>query len=240
MEVEAVVEKIWYLHDKLSDAIHSISRTHSLLLNLNSDENNKPFPDHQRNPRHVFSRVEEAISLNAIRTALENLEDSLQVFHTVQRQQCAEREAAFAHLEQSRIVLAMRLAEHQGNNYTVIEEARAFAGDTHDAGCFAASAAENFVQHQGCRSNFLVKVVSSFNFAKRSLKVDGILGNAALVALSMLTFLHLVAVKDKYILAFPQRKDDYVNTREVTKVSRPESSSPGDGPILLDVLLARG
>lgn len=160
---------------------------------------------------------------------------------TVQRQQRAEREAAVAHLEQSRIVLATRLAEHQGNNYTVIEEARAFARDIHDAGHFAASAAENFVRHQGWRSNFLVKVVvSSFNFAKRSLRVDGVLGNAALVSVSMLAFLHLVAVKDKYILDFPQRKDDFVNTREVTKVSRPEGSSPGGGPILLDVLLARG
>lgn len=83
MEVEAVVEKIWYLHDKLSDAIHSISRTH-FLLHLNSDENNKPLSgcsdDHQPT-RYVFARAEEAKSLNAIRSALENLEDRLQDFH---------------------------------------------------------------------------------------------------------------------------------------------------------------
>ncbi|GKD97479.1 plastid division protein PDV1 [Tanacetum coccineum] len=45
---------------------------------------------------------------------------------TVQTQQRAERDVAIARLEQSRIVLALRLADHHGKKYKVIKEARAF------------------------------------------------------------------------------------------------------------------
>ncbi|GJU23610.1 plastid division protein PDV1, partial [Tanacetum coccineum] len=40
VEVEAVLEKIWDLHDKLSDAIHSISRSHFVKA-LTCNNNNK-------------------------------------------------------------------------------------------------------------------------------------------------------------------------------------------------------
>ncbi|GJS95676.1 2-oxoglutarate dehydrogenase, mitochondrial-like protein [Tanacetum coccineum] len=43
--------------------------------------------------------------------------------------QRVERDAAIAWLEQSRIVLALRLADHHGKNYKVTEEARAFVGE---------------------------------------------------------------------------------------------------------------
>jgi hypothetical protein len=101
-EIEAVLEKIWDLHDKLSDAIHSISRSHFLSsikslktnnkkLNSESDvgfeENNnsrasgfvfvKDFGVHDND----LSAIQEAKSLNSIRTALENLEDQLEFFH---------------------------------------------------------------------------------------------------------------------------------------------------------------
>lgn len=158
-EVEAVLEKIWDLHDKLSDAIHSISRTHFLnsiktlrkpeQLQQQQQQNKKQFGDAAEDNRaasggYVFVKefgvydeaVQEAKSLNAIRTALENLEDQLEFFHTVQLQQRAERDAAIARLEQSRIVLAMRLADHQGKKYKVIEEALAFIGDVCDASRF--------------------------------------------------------------------------------------------------------
>ncbi|GFQ08837.1 plastid division protein pdv1 [Phtheirospermum japonicum] len=186
-EIEAVLEKIWDLHDKLSDAIHSISRAHF----LNSVKNRKSGefyfhrkkksgdddPETKIGPGFVFAKefrvdedeqaVQEAKSLYAIRTALENLEDQLEFLHTVQTQQRAERDAAIARLEQSRIILAMRLAEHQGKKYKVIEEALALIGD--------------------------------------SLKLDhtvGIMGNAALFAISMLAFMHLnqVGCKEKYTL----------------------------------------
>jgi len=38
----------------------------------------------------------------------------------------------------SKIVLAMRLTEHRGKRYKVIEEVLAFIGNVHDAGCLVA------------------------------------------------------------------------------------------------------
>ena len=103
-ELEAILEKIWDLHDKLSDAIHSISRTHFLnsVKALRKHHNNNINKKKQFNLENdavedsgragfVFvkdfrvddddSAIQEAKSLNAIRTALENLEDQLEFFH---------------------------------------------------------------------------------------------------------------------------------------------------------------
>lgn len=110
-EIEAILEKIWDLHDKLSDAIHSISRSHFLnsvkALKKPSEKKNKPYGTNsdnntsnlndavEENGRAGFvfvkdfrgsedddnSAIQEAKSLNAIRTALENLEDQLEFFH---------------------------------------------------------------------------------------------------------------------------------------------------------------
>ncbi|KAL4575762.1 hypothetical protein LXL04_011847 [Taraxacum kok-saghyz] len=249
-QVEAVLEKIWDLHDKLSDAIHSISRSHFLhsvkaLRNSNdlferAADNNKKVSDDEVKGGFVYvkgfpieedddSAIHEAKSLNSIRTALENLEDQLEFFHTVQTQQRAERDAAIARLEQSRIVLALRLADHHGKKYKVIEEARAFVGQVQN---------HSYLEK---RSNTLVKVViSSFNFAKKSLKVDhvgGVLGNAALFAVSMVALLHLhqVADRDRYISDLQQVNTSQLN-KNVTKVYVPQGASSNG----LDVLSARG
>lgn len=94
-EIEAVLEKIWDLHDKLSDAIHSISRTHFLnsVKCLKKSEKKKLYSDTGDENRAGFvfvkgvrvddndSAIQEAKSLNAIRTALENLEDQLEFLH---------------------------------------------------------------------------------------------------------------------------------------------------------------
>lgn len=267
-EVEAVLEKIWDLHDKLSDAIHSISRTHFLnsiktlrkpeQLQQQQQQNKKQFGDAAEDNRaasggYVFVKefgvydeaVQEAKSLNAIRTALENLEDQLEFFHTVQLQQRAERDAAIARLEQSRIVLAMRLADHQGKKYKVIEEALAFIGDVCDASRFVScdnlfdtangSSGQSMVNH-GNGSNILIKALfSSFNFARKSL-MGGVLGNAALVAVTMMTLLHFNKVANK--LKHKHEGNNYsFNVRKTFKQG--ESSSRGSlGQ--LDVLVARG
>lgn len=284
-EIESVLEKIWDLHDKLSDAIHSISRSHFLssIKSLRKSNNDPLFLSRKKNidnnngsatvegkinqqqqtgfvfvkdfrsddeDNNDFLAIQEAKSLNAIRTALESLEDQLEFFHTVQLQQRAERDAAVARLEQSRIVLAMRLAEHQGKKYRVIEEALAFVGDVRDAGRFIspenlyASApyppGENFVPPAGKRSINLSKfLLTSFNVVKNSLKLDqvgGILGNAALVAISMLAFLHLhqASCNNKYILDLPQKQEDASNRRKM------RDSTSGGRLTHLDVMLARG
>ena len=108
-EIEAILEKIWDLHDKLSDAIHSISRSHFLnsvkALKNPSEKKNRSYGTNnnannlndavEENGRAGFvfvkdfrgsvddddSAIQEAKSLNAIRTALENLEDQLEFFH---------------------------------------------------------------------------------------------------------------------------------------------------------------
>lgn len=153
---------------------------------------------------------------------------------TVQTQQRAERDAAIARLEQSRIVLALRLADHHGKKYKVIEEARAFVGEVQNHAKFVASAGEAY--DVGKRSNILVKVViSSLNFAKKSLKVDhlgGVLGNAALFAVSMLALVHLHQVGDRE-RRIQQRHE---LNKNATKVYVPEGAASNG----LDVLSARG
>lgn len=154
------------------------------------------------------------------------------------------------------MVLAMRLAEHQGKKYKVIEDAQALVGDVQNAGHFVSPGnlytpsampdGGKFPSQKGTSSKAFFNVfVSSFNFVKDSLKLDrvgGILGNAALVALSMLALMHLheVGIKDKYIVELPSRKEDAYK-RNMIKVSRPEGSTSGGGHSpQLDVLLARG
>ncbi|XP_062149315.1 plastid division protein PDV1 [Alnus glutinosa] len=278
-EIEAILEKIWDLHDKLSDAIHLISRTHFLnsvkSLRKPPEKKNKLYgsnntgnlndagkengpagfvfvKDFQGPDDDDDSAIQEAKSLNEIRTALENLEDQLEFFHTVQIQQRAERDAAIARLEQSRIVLAMRLADHHGKKHKVIEEALAFVGDVRDAGQFVSPenlygppyspSGEKFVTREGKRSNILIKAfISSFDFAKKSLKLDhmgGILGNAALVAVSMLAWLHLHQVAYR---EHPQKREDNLDSnRNMRQPSLLEESSSNGRLSQLDVLAGRG
>ncbi|KAJ8748098.1 hypothetical protein K2173_023500 [Erythroxylum novogranatense] len=260
-EVEAVLEKIWDLHDKLSDAIHSISRAHFLnsVKTLRKSDKKKLYSDAVDNNQAGFvfvkdfrvddneSVMQEAKSLNAIRTALENLEDQLEFFHTVQIQQRAERDAAIARVEQSRIILAMRLAEHQGKKYKVIEEAFALVGDVQDASRFISPEnlycpAENLVKVEGRRSNLLVRVlISSFDLAKKSLKLEqvgGVLGNAALFTISMIALLHLHQVVYK---EHPYKQEDHTDTsRNARKASPLDGNSSNASIKHLDVMLARG
>ncbi|URE45429.1 hypothetical protein MUK42_01745, partial [Musa troglodytarum] len=193
----------------------------------------------------------EARSLNDIRSALENLEDQLEFFHTVQSQQRAERDAAIARLEQSRIILAMRLAEHRGKKYKVIEEALAFVGDVHNMGRFVtpetlyenemtrSQSGKNLEDHECKGPSMLMQMfISSFAVAKRSLglvSVQGILGNAAMFTVSMLALVHLnqVAFKGE---AAPARDQAFYRRRNGVRFSRMDDSSHGGQLKRLDVL----
>lgn len=231
-ETEAVLERIWDLHDRLSDAILASSRAH-LLLPPPPPPPPQPAPSapsakgaHLRGGGGrngcVFVKggggcggrdggealaaaaeaVAEARSLHAIRSALEDLEDHLEFLHTVQSQQRAERDAAIARLEQSRLVLAMRLAEHQGKRYRVIDEALAFVGEVSDKSRFispedvrATQTEDNAEGNRGSGSRIMSNVLAcSLSLAKNSFRLDkigGALGNAAVFAVSMLAFLQL-------------------------------------------------
>ncbi|KAK8955677.1 Plastid division protein PDV1 [Platanthera guangdongensis] len=232
-DIESVLERIWDLHDKISDAIHAISRAHFLksiksLNRASPDKQNPPEGDvggDDRKCGYVFVKgfradegaaLAEAKSLNAIRSALENLEDQLESFHTIQSQQQAERDAAIARLEQCRIILAMRLSEHQGERNTVIEEAQAFISDVQEAGHFVTP--ENLfkepcedagTQKTSGPHAFFQMLVSNFRFAKNSLSLDmfgNVLGNAAIFAVSILALLqvHRAALKQE-APPFPDR-----------------------------------
>lgn len=174
------------------------------------------------------------------------------VSQTVQTHQRAEKDAAIARLEQSRIVLAMRLSEHHGKKHKVIEEALAFVGDVQDAARFispdnlysspVSPSGENFVAPEGRMYNGLIHaLVSSFDFAKKTLKLDqvgGILSNAAIVAVSMIALLHLHQAAYK---EHPQKQDERVfSNQAVRKTPQLESSSPNARLNQLDVMSARG
>lgn len=176
----------------------------------------------------------------------------MHLHQTVQNQQRAEKDAALARLEQSRIILAMRLAEHQGKKYKFIEEAQSLVGDVRNASQFASpenlydpatsAPGENLTTQMRKRSNALFNMFfSSLNFFRKSLRVDevgGILGNAALVAISMFALMHLqqVGSKEKYLLDLPLGQDVNYN-RNTKKLPQPKGPSSGLG---LDVLSARG
>lgn len=166
-------------------------------------------------------------------------------------QQQVERDAAIARLEQSRMVLAMRLSEHHGKNYKVISEALAFVGDVRYAANYVShdnqygppfsTNGQKLVPNGSKRSNALIKMLfSTLNFAKTSLKMDhvgGILGNAAMVAISMLAFLHMhqMAYKES-----PLERDDIPFNRNLRRTSRLDGSSPNEDFSNFDVLSARG
>ncbi|CAL1390985.1 unnamed protein product [Linum trigynum] len=272
-EIEAVLEKIWDLHDKLSDAIHTISRAHFLnsIKNLRRpDAKKKLFGDAVEDSRgagggggsggYVFvkelrvddneSSIREAKSLNAIRAALENLGEQLEFFHTVQMQQRAERDAAIARLEQSRIALSLRLAEHHGKKYNVIEEALSFIGDVHDAKRFVSpdnlyatpespGGEKDLTNLRRKTSNVLVNVLlSSFDFAKRLLRLDnagGVLGNAALFAVSMLALLHM---QQQQLQVAASKGDAY--SKQAQHFLRKKASEKQGSSSELNVMLARG
>lgn len=98
--MDASLEKIWDLHDKISDAIHGISSTHFFKSTLGNPKNSSFGKNHNQHktddefgakPGFVFVKelgvyvddqaIADARSLNGIRTALENLEDQLEFFN---------------------------------------------------------------------------------------------------------------------------------------------------------------
>ncbi|XP_073032800.1 plastid division protein PDV1-like [Primulina eburnea] len=252
-EIESALEKICDLHDKLSDAIHSISRAHFLssVRNPRNKKKSPDDPDRETGAGFVFmkdfrvgdgeSAVQEAKSLYAIRTALENLEDQLEFFQTVQMQQLAERDSALARLEQSRIFLAVALSEYQGKKYKVIEEAQALVGDVQNAshlvspdhlfGSTPYPSGESFSLQKGERPNPLINFFfSTLSFVSNSLKLDhtvGILGNAALLAISILTFVQM-------------SRDRSTFDGETTHVFHALDPTSSDRLTKLDVFMARG
>ena len=86
-EAEAVLETIWDLHDKVSDAIHALSRAHFLrtVRRCAGDRTTgvvhiKGVPAGGDEEADLDAVAKEASSLHAIRAALEDLEDQFECF----------------------------------------------------------------------------------------------------------------------------------------------------------------
>lgn len=145
-EIEGVMEKAWDLHDKMSDAIATLSKSHFLLNSIHyhhetttGSENLGSFIHIPNTPCFAAAdamqeekggeenQVAETISLNTIQSTLEALEDQLHFLHIQQSQQRAERDATLTQLEESRLILLRRLTEHHGRQWDLIQEALAFA-----------------------------------------------------------------------------------------------------------------
>uniref|UniRef100_A0A0A8XPU6 Plastid division protein PDV1 n=1 Tax=Arundo donax TaxID=35708 RepID=A0A0A8XPU6_ARUDO len=257
-EVEAVLETIWDLHDKVSDAIHALSRAHFLRAVRRRAAGDKPTglvyvkggdlaAGDGDDAAALVALVEEARSLHAIRAALEDLEDQFECFLAVQSQQQVERDIALARLEQSRIMLAIRLKEHHGENREVIDEASDFVHNVyHDVW---PSLSVNMPEKCADSSNNMVKcsnffgrmVASSLALTGNSFNIknfDGLLRNSAVLAIGVISLLQL-----HWLASGEQRPA--VGKYSYKTVNQDSSSRLGTSPRSiadnhLDVSLAKG
>ncbi|XP_078179901.1 plastid division2 [Carex rostrata] len=71
-------------------------------------------------------------ALLAICDALKSLEDQLTQLQDLQQQQRYERETILSQIDRSRRVLLSKLREYKGQEFEIINEAAAFAGETFD------------------------------------------------------------------------------------------------------------
>ncbi|XP_066308145.1 plastid division protein PDV1-like [Miscanthus floridulus] len=263
-EAEAVLETIWDLHDKVSDAIHALSRAHFLraVRRRASASGDKPAAGlvyvkggglglGVRGGDEVAALAtlaDEARSLHAIRAALEDLEDQFECFLAVQSQQQAERDFALARLEQSRIMLAIRLKEHHGKNHEVIDEASDFVHNVYQDvwPSLSATKPEKCADSSSNTTkgpNFFARMVSSSLAIAGScfnLKSLGCaLGNSAALALGIVTVLQL-----RWLASGAHSSGvgnySYRRISEKDSSSRFGTSPSGSRTARLDVSLARG
>nr|CAB3471672.1 unnamed protein product [Digitaria exilis] len=256
-EVAAVLETIWDLHDKVSDAIHALSRAHFLRAvrrHASSAAGDKPAglvyvkgAGGGGEAAALAALAEEARSLHAIRAALEDLEDQFECFLAVQSQQQAERDFALARLEQSRIMLAIRLKEHHGNNQEIIDEASDFLRNVYqdvwpslsvNKAEKCADSASDMVKGP----NFFVRMISSSlaiagsTFSVKNL--GSVLGNTAAFAIGVCTLVQLSRLASG---AHSPAAGNYPFKRINEKnSSRFETSRGGSTVAHLDVSLAKG
>ncbi|XP_074588749.1 plastid division protein PDV1-like [Curcuma longa] len=153
MATEVVLERIWVLHDKVSDAIHDISRA-NFFRSVNGLRGLAAPPEEGGEEetgegkrgfvlvkdfmsKDCGAGMAEVRSLGAIRSALEKVEGQLEFFNMIHSQQEAEHSAAIAILEESRRILAMRLTDHL-EKYKFIQDATTFFNNVDDMGHFFA------------------------------------------------------------------------------------------------------
>eukprot|EP00252_Welwitschia_mirabilis_P013322 TRINITY_DN29350_c0_g1_i1.p1 TRINITY_DN29350_c0_g1~~TRINITY_DN29350_c0_g1_i1.p1 ORF type:complete len:287 (+),score=49.35 TRINITY_DN29350_c0_g1_i1:305-1165(+) len=262
-EMEAVLERAWDLHDKISDAIHSISRSIFLSSRLHGAQISC-----LRQDEDFFV---ETRSLNAIRSALEVLENQLYLLHTLQNQQRVEKEAALMRLEESRLMLLKKLKEHRGRELSVIREAMAFASDKGEGenirlNCNAVKTSFSNETSNSEQSNtngdpnsvslqrkcfnglncLFSLSIRKLNNTEQFLKMASVAAKVALMAASMLTILHIHHNVRKEANSVARHTDAYFQNSWYSKkqygVSNSRRSRTHDtfGYTNLDVLHGRG
>ncbi|KAG0616152.1 hypothetical protein M758_5G093900 [Ceratodon purpureus] len=142
-EIRVVLARASELHAKISEAIERALKTEfqrstssrSLDSNFSSVLDGDESNDFARFDRDSDKSVSigdsnvEARTLGLIRDALETLEEQLEALQSMQNHQRAEKDAVLAELEESRHLLLLKLKNHQGREWEVVQEALAFAGE---------------------------------------------------------------------------------------------------------------
>jgi hypothetical protein len=196
---------------------------------------------------HCLSQSIDIISSNAFSHGVHCLTACGTVFQAVQSQQQADRDFALARLEQSRIMLAIRLKEHHGKNHEVIDEASDFVRNVYQDVWPSLSATKpekcaDSSSNTAKDPNFFARMVSSSlaitgsSFNLKSL--GGALGNSAALALGIVTVLQL-----RWLASGAHSPGvgnySYRRISEKNSSSRLGTSPSGSRMARLDVSLAR-
>lgn len=138
-EIRVVLARASELHAKISEAIERALKSEFLQSASSRSSIDSIFSDGEE--MNGFDRFDrgygkvagdgnvEARTLGLIRDALETLEEQLEALQSMQNHQRAEKDAVLAELEESRHLLLLKLKNHRGREWEVVQEALAFAGE---------------------------------------------------------------------------------------------------------------
>ncbi|KAL4180437.1 hypothetical protein AMTRI_Chr13g92050 [Amborella trichopoda] len=145
-QIGFVLSRVSELQSKINNCIHRATKQESTFMEEEEDSDVEGGKEEDADEEFVSSRTgelrlqndneahAEAESLLNIRSALESLEEQLSCLQALQHQQRLEREATLAEIDQCRRVLLKKLKDYKGQDFEVIHEASAFAGETGEQG----------------------------------------------------------------------------------------------------------
>ncbi|ERN17628.1 hypothetical protein AMTR_s00059p00174130 [Amborella trichopoda] len=145
-QIGFVLSRVSELQSKINNCIHRATKQESTFMEEEEDSDVEGGKEEDADEESVSSRTgelrlqndneahAEAESLLNIRSALESLEEQLSCLQALQHQQRLEREATLAEIDQCRRVLLKKLKDYKGQDFEVIHEASAFAGETGEQG----------------------------------------------------------------------------------------------------------
>ncbi|KAJ3706085.1 hypothetical protein LUZ61_009790 [Rhynchospora tenuis] len=129
-EIGLVLAHAAELRLKISDCIRRNRGSEGLEKSERDDEERDE--EGEEEEREEDGGDDEQEALLAICDALKSLEDQLAQLQDLQQQQRYERETILSQIDRSRRVLLTKLREYKGQDWEIINEAAAFAGETFD------------------------------------------------------------------------------------------------------------